>query len=224
MGRRPLAKFRKTNTQITSAWIKKLAPGILSDGFSARNMDDIVKEAGVSKATFYKYFSSREKLIDAIIDYQLEKVGESRKALENKNLSLTERYIEATRIAGSAVAAISNQFLRDLEYHYPHLSGKMENFRIEAIEWLKTFYTEARDAGFIRNIDLRILLIADLAVFREIGKVDVLKSMSLSLGEAFIGYIEFRTRAIMSSPQDAELVINNLRESGVDKPVSSFLA
>lgn len=224
MGRRPLAKFRKSNANITSKWIEALAPVILADGFSGKSMNEIVRIAGVSKATFYKYFNSREKLIDAVIDYQLEQVGESRAALENNCKSLPERYLEATRIAGTAVAAISNPFLKDLEHQYPHLSGKMELFRVEAVEWLRSFYEEAREAGFIRDLDLRILLIADLAVFREISRIEVLKGMNLSLGEAFLSYIEFRTRAILSSCDDADHVIQTLRDGGIDYPVAHLFA
>lgn len=218
MGRRPLAKFRKTNVTITAKWIEVLAPIILAEGFSHKSMDEMVMLAGVSKATFYKYFKSRENLVDAVIDYQLDKVGASKSALENKQKSLSERYLEATTVAGSAVAAISNTFLKDIEHHYPHLSGKMEVFRVEAIDWLRDFYTEARDAKFIRDLDLRILLISDLAVFREISRIEVLKSMDLSIGEAFLKYIEFRTRAILSSSDDADHVIQSLRDGGIDYP------
>ncbi len=39
----------------------------LAQGFDGASMNDIVKEAGVSKGTVYAYFSSKEKLFEALI-------------------------------------------------------------------------------------------------------------------------------------------------------------
>lgn len=39
----------------------------LNAGFSKTNTDEISEFAGVSKRTLYKYFITKEKLIDAVI-------------------------------------------------------------------------------------------------------------------------------------------------------------
>ena len=39
----------------------------LRDGFEGASVDDIAREAGVSKATLYSYFASKEELFFAVI-------------------------------------------------------------------------------------------------------------------------------------------------------------
>ena len=44
----------------------------LERGYDAVSLDDIVHHAGVSKASIYKYFGSKEGLFKAICDYRRE--------------------------------------------------------------------------------------------------------------------------------------------------------
>jgi TetR/AcrR family transcriptional regulator, mexCD-oprJ operon repressor len=56
-----------------SAIIEAAAHAFAEQGFTAR-LDDIASSAGVSRATLYRYFSSREDLIEAMVDEAYEEV------------------------------------------------------------------------------------------------------------------------------------------------------
>lgn len=46
-------------------------------GYAASRVDDICTEAGISRATFYRYFESREEVFDALIDLMATEVLDS---------------------------------------------------------------------------------------------------------------------------------------------------
>src|SRR4051794_4819691 len=67
--------------------LKKLITAVMKDGFQHLRMDDIARSMAVSRATMYKHFSSKEEVIEGvvqiIIDY-LEKLEDRTKDDDEK--------------------------------------------------------------------------------------------------------------------------------------------
>src|SRR5882724_327139 len=77
--------LRKTRKDVLSEWrrdeILQAACRIFASlGYSAANVEDIAKEAGMAKGTVYLYFKSKEEIFAAVLARDLE--------------SLTDRTIE----------------------------------------------------------------------------------------------------------------------------------
>ena len=64
MGRKPVDKERIDDPELKSAWIKQLSPIYLRNGLTRFTMDDIASKLSISKATLYKYYASREEILD----------------------------------------------------------------------------------------------------------------------------------------------------------------
>jgi AcrR family transcriptional regulator len=48
---------------------------VLRHGYRKANLGDVAREAGVSRATVYNYFSSKEQLLRAIVAQEVERLG-----------------------------------------------------------------------------------------------------------------------------------------------------
>lgn len=84
----------------------------LRDGFAGASMNDITREAGVSKGTIYVYFDSKEDLFAALIDRQRSRVVETvRSALYNH-----DRLEDALYSFGTALTMhlVSEQTIRSM--------------------------------------------------------------------------------------------------------------
>lgn len=60
----------------------------LAQGFDGASMNDIVKAAGVSKGTVYAYFSSKDKLFEALIFRDRRMQAEQAVVIEDENLPM----------------------------------------------------------------------------------------------------------------------------------------
>jgi AcrR family transcriptional regulator len=58
----------------TDEFLKKSAEGFFKLGLRDATMDDIAGHVGVSKAVLYRYFSSKEKLLDSILGQMSEEL------------------------------------------------------------------------------------------------------------------------------------------------------
>ena len=66
MGRKPKDKERVDDPYLKETWVKELATLYLQHGLGKFTMDKIAKKLNISKATLYKYFASKDEIIDAV--------------------------------------------------------------------------------------------------------------------------------------------------------------
>jgi len=209
MGRKPILKYRKKDDSITLSWIEKILPHFQQHGFKKFSMDEVVKLAGVSKATFYKYFSSREKLLDGIISHKLSEIGQFRDALFNNELSYYERYYYAIRISSQAMSQISGKLLEDIKKVYPEKWKAVEEFKSYAVSVLEEFYEEGVRDGYLMNIHPRLMAVNDHLIFTQMTDPEFLKKNGLSLQEMFEHYFCMKNEGVISQREEFQKIIQN---------------
>ena len=65
-------------------------------GFKKVSMDEIAREAGVTKKTIYRYFDSKEALLEYFIQEELQNMKAIVEEVESKNLDFFDTVNEAT--------------------------------------------------------------------------------------------------------------------------------
>jgi AcrR family transcriptional regulator len=77
-----------------AALLKAAQELIFSNGVAAMTIDDIVRQAGVAKGTFYLHFKSKEDVINAVVEAIFERLvqGFITKA-ESRDIPITERLL-----------------------------------------------------------------------------------------------------------------------------------
>ncbi len=125
-------------------------------GFKRVSIEEICREAGVSKMTFYKYFPNKTELAKAIMDEIFEEglvkirhIGD-----EHKTTETTLKKIMNMKFEGSL--GISDEFIRDL---YAHPEGSMKQYiedrTVEVFNEAVLLYERGKKDGWVRK-DLNI--------------------------------------------------------------------
>jgi AcrR family transcriptional regulator len=83
-------RSEETRTKIIDAAIKLFS----TRGFNAASVDDICKEAGISKGAFYHHFESKQALFLALLDGWLETIDAAIEASKDK--TVPETFIQIT--------------------------------------------------------------------------------------------------------------------------------
>ena len=125
-------------------------------GFKRVTIEEIAREAGVSKMTFYKYFPNKTELaivvLDEVFDTSLEKV----RKLHDEHISPAETLKKILHFKSEGTRDISEEFIKDL-YSYPEgeLKAYMEKkMQIMFAEIIKV-YERGKEDGWVRK-DLNI--------------------------------------------------------------------
>lgn len=205
MGRKPLPKARVDHPQRKQAWAKALFEQFQRDGLHGMTMDQAASSLGVSKATLYTYFRSKEEILEAALEWKFAGIGGFQAHLFNRDIPYLERFTQALVLAAAETTSIRTSFLAELKAAYPTLWLRVDAFVQESSDALRRFYAEGIEAGALARVHPGIMVAADEAFFRKLADPAYLESEQLSLKEALSHYFALKYTGLF-------------RESAVAKP------
>lgn len=198
MGRKSLDKKRVNDPKIRASWIEKLMPIYMKNGLRKFSMDEISTKLGVSKATIYKHFSSREELLEEVVQLKIKEISAFESIVVNKEVPYLTRYHEAIRMASVQLAGISTEFLLDLRSLYPELWAKVESLQYFAAERAKAFYQEGIKLGIVNDsFDPAWLAMTDKIFLLALSDPKFLMQHNLTLQKAVEDYFLMKSLGIL---------------------------
>jgi AcrR family transcriptional regulator len=132
-------------------------------------MDDLASELAISKKTIYKYFSSKEELINECVDYLWIHFEQQTEEISKLKIDPLAKIILLYELGLQELRKTDSQFLYSLKRYYHQSMKKYEGFRKKLIfETLLGFLTEAKAKGFIRSeVNLTLFCELNLLDFDE---------------------------------------------------------
>jgi AcrR family transcriptional regulator len=197
MGRKPVDKERFDAPELKKAWIKRIASLFLQQGFTIFTMDEISARLRVSKATLYKYYASKEVILDAVVRYKIEEIEAFEPLLQDNQIGFTERYFDVIKAASLTLAEFSSQFVQDIKQKYPELWEKIHSFQDRALSAAQKFYQHGIDKGIMHaNLNPHLLALTDKIFIYAAANPNFLKEHNISLEEAFDGFFQMKSKGI----------------------------
>ena len=205
MGRRPVKKFRREDDELKIEWLAIIAPKLFQEGFRHYSMDEIIQWVGVSKATFYKYFSSREMLIEEMLTLKLTEITAFKDILFEFGRPYRQRYQASMDLLEISLNPVSQKFLEDVHHSYPEQLYQIHQFIEFSLQWLEQFYVEGmRDHG-LRKVNPKLLLMSDGAFFTALVSSPRFRKTGLYVGEALRQYFDLRSLGLQQLTKEKDL-------------------
>ncbi len=156
--------------------LDKIISLYLRYGIRSVTMDDVAREAGISKKTLYQHFKDKEDLVEKAMEYLMNE--------KTYSLSKHENAIDALISLRNHVAKVIKQFNNNLEFdlkkYYPSLYEKIKSFKRNQIyndtiynlkQGIKEgLYREKIDVEFVSKLQVGRILCTmhpDNAIFDE---------------------------------------------------------
>lgn len=199
MGRKSVAKIRSKSPEKQLSIIIELIEYFKKNRLSEASMDDIALYLNRSKATIYKYFSSKEQIVEALIDYKIKEIAGFVFILRNDKIEFFERYKLSYDLLALHISDISNELLIDLKNLYPDIFLKIENLIEVAVSELKEYYEKGMELGKFNNLNSSIIAQNDLIFFQMLTNPDFLIKEQLTLETAFSDFYKIRCYGLLKS-------------------------
>lgn len=125
-------------------------------GFKRVTIEEIAREARVSKMTFYKYFPNKMELATVVLDKVFETSMENVRKLHDEHISPAETLKKILQLKSEGTRNISEEFIKDL-YSYPEgeLKAYMEKKTQIMFAEIVKVYEKGKEDGWVRK-DLNI--------------------------------------------------------------------
>jgi AcrR family transcriptional regulator len=185
--------------------IKFAQQKFFSEGFYKTTMDEISRELQMSKKTIYKYFPSKEKLVEEITDIMLNDANCEIEAIVDSDDSVVIKFVKMLNRYMTNVSKFSERWYRDLQVHTPHIWKRIETLREEKIvRGSKKLIEQGKREKLVEHYPAEIIIAAFISTIRTVMNPDFILANRFSMQQAFKYTFELLLSGILT-PQGKEL-------------------
>lgn len=193
----------KKNSEISSTERDKIiefcSVKFLKEGFYYITVDQIASELRISKKTLYKYFSSKDELVEAVAFKMMNEVSSKiEEVIAAKNDSLTKALM-LFEVMASVIVRFSENWLKDLQIHTPKLWQKIDEFRTKrAFAALGNIIKQGQKERIIIDKPAELIIHIFVNTVRSVVHPDFLYHQNFNYKEAFIHTFEILFNGILT--------------------------
>jgi len=173
----------------------------LQRGFLRVTTDDIAAEIGISKATLYKLFSSKEEILRAVVRGIMNEIlSRVELLIRDDSLGFVEKMVALFSFLGTQFSQFGPILIRDLQRSVPEIWEEIDEFRRDKIfKNFKVILEAGRRQGFFReDVDLDMLLRMFAGLIQQfVSPVEIVRS-GRTPGEMFESVIKVFFQGILT--------------------------
>lgn len=168
--------------------INKVTPFIRKNGFQSLRMEEIAKYMDVSKATMYKYFASKEEVMESAVAVFIEDINE----IEVESCDTTQSFVTGVQqIFEQSVllaAYISHDCLNDLHVIYPALYNRLGDAMRRREKQMLDFYQEGKNKSIFNEFNENLIFLQDRVLVRAMLDTKFLMTHNMTLNQVLWDY------------------------------------
>ncbi|MDR1146463.1 MAG: TetR/AcrR family transcriptional regulator [Verrucomicrobiales bacterium] len=156
-------------------------------GFSAVHMDDIAREAGMSKKTLYLHVRSKEELLQVLSERMHgEFERHKQEVLHCRKLSLEERLRLHTEFCRAKLNRLHPAFFLEVKRHAPRVYARMMELRNEGVtRMISALLAQGQREGVVRkDLSMRLAIESFRTLVLNVLQPEVLAAMDLTPAQA----------------------------------------
>lgn len=134
-------------------------------GFGKVTIDEICKEAGVSKMTFYRAYKNKADLAEQVIDGLIAMGVKEYKEVMGSDIPFPEKLERLLELKYQSSQNISEAFIKDLYGKNKLLAAKLKQGQLKQMELIKHDFGKAQEEGWINphlSMDFILYMLNDL--------------------------------------------------------------
>jgi len=172
------------------------------NGMRQFTVESLATNLGMSKKTIYKFFPTKEILIEKVI-------GNFTGSIKKKFMTVVEsdddpinKFNSVMEFLRKKIGYIKMENLAEVKIRYPQIWNNIEDFRLEMVRYITTIFEEAQDKGFANpelNMDVVAIIYINIinATFQpkfflknNLAPVDTIKTFVKMVTEGIFIYKE----------------------------------
>lgn len=171
-------------------YLVKLLPVIKQRGLSHARIEDLVQAMSISKATFYKHFSSKEEVIEGVVELVVGYFSQASAVIADEASPYIERFQRAFQHSVVIASYLSEAFLVDLKQAHPALWERVKQAQQAQQRHLQQFYQGGMTAGIFQPLNARVVALQDEVALRALVDPLFLMEHDLTVGTSLHDWYE----------------------------------
>lgn len=139
---------------------------VADDLFSKRGVrdvtiDDICRQMGLSKKTFYQYYPQKEELVNDVVNYHLQNKLDYMQAILRGHPPVAALKISLNEVGNKKLMKNDKRIMRELKKYYPDTLQKYSKMREKVVrKTLDEYLNKGMEEGYFRkDLDFNAFLV-----------------------------------------------------------------
>jgi AcrR family transcriptional regulator len=127
-------------------------------GVRAFTVESLASQLGMSKKTIYKFFPSKEVLLESAVDHLTGVIAEKFRSIMAAEPNPIFQFYKIMEFISDWISRFQIDKIAEIKIRYPELWEKIESFRLERREDFYRILMAAQHQGYVRSdVDIRIV-------------------------------------------------------------------
>lgn len=177
-----------------------------SEGFYKTSMDEIARDLQMSKKTIYKYFQSKEGLLESVASWLMSESKSHIDSILSSDESVVVKFLKIINMYNSKVLKCSEKWFTDLQVHAPRLWQTIDEFRTNRIyQVLSELVIEGKKEGMIDDqIPTCVIVTSYNSTIRSMVNYQFLYENNISVSDAANHAMQMLLNGILTKKGKAE--------------------
>jgi AcrR family transcriptional regulator len=156
-----------------------------SEGFYKTSMDEIAGELRVSKKTIYKYFPSKDDLLETICHKTYEEISSSIDNILAGKSGVIDKIVRIIDVYTKLTLKLSDKWMNDLRIHTPHITNNLISKRNKSVaDIFQKLFEQGKKEKLIENYPTLIIINTFDAALHSLHHTDFIMNNKFSLLDA----------------------------------------
>lgn len=156
------------------------------EGFYKTSMDEISSELHISKKTIYKYFPSKEKLLEEICSGTSCDIANRLDNIVDGKDNVVIKFVKILNFHSNFSRNISDKWLRDLSIHAPDIKKNIDEKKNERInKVVEKLLEQGKKEKLIEDYPSKLIILAFNSSLTSALNSDFLINNNFSMHDAF---------------------------------------
>jgi AcrR family transcriptional regulator len=149
-------------------------------------MDEIARDLQVSKKTIYKYFPSKENLVEEISSNLISGINCDLDSIIEGKENVVVKFVKVLNMYSNKMMYHNEKWYRDLQLHMPHIWQQIDNLRIDRVHnGLNKLLEQGRKEKLVEGIPSEIIITSIITTVRAVINPEFILKNKFSMQEAF---------------------------------------
>lgn len=169
-------------------------------GFYKTTVDELARALKMSKKTIYKYFPSKQKLVEAIVEDIKANIGGRLEVIVKSDANAVRKLYDFTKFISQRTQKISGPWLEDLQAHGTELWRGIEKFRRRMIlDNMSKIITSGQKEGVFEPYPPILIINIFLSAVEGVAALEFLINTNISAHTAVTSTIRIVMNGILTA-------------------------
>ena len=167
-------------------------------GLYSLTVDEIAARAGISKRTLYRYFRSKEEIIETtIFEFVNEMTVNIRQVLHSEDDPTVIINSLLVNVFSRAQLFLTNQVLSDMRQYYPHLWERINRYRSEKMQETVKILIEKSGKSSNGEVNPKIISTVIIASINSVATPEFIIGNNLTFDETINQLVKVFSRILV---------------------------